>query len=501
MRAIVDSVMMRSAEEEATEFSVEALIDAVGLQLAEYIETFCGNNHPTVLLLAGKGNNGADGYAALSHLLGKNHPCLAWQLLPHREGSMAHSRCMRFRKLGGRVVEGRQSPRLDGPLLIVDGIYGIGFSGPLDASVEETIQWANRQPAKILSIDLPSGVHPDTGVVLSYAIQAQHTFACHFPKRGCFLCDGWKHTGKLFLADLGLGKLSSDLYLAEPSDLPPLLPKLARTQNKYQAGMVAAWAGSPGMMGAASLATEAAYRVGAGYVKLVLFGPPSPELALLPREVVKLFLPDDKTSFSAAFSRADSVLVGPGLGRSAETQSRFEEAWQAISSPTVVDADGLFWLAKKPLAQWRGSKTVLTPHLGEAGLLLQRAADRVDGALLSSMNELAASSQSTIVLKGAPTFVFSQHAPGIVMPRGDPGMATAGSGDVLSGMIAGLLAQKVQPREAALLGSWLHGLAGEYAAQQWTSYGVMASSLLATLHLAFKELCVGRGDSFPPSAL
>jgi hydroxyethylthiazole kinase-like uncharacterized protein yjeF len=492
MRPIVDSATMRLIEDRsfATGQTVDSLMDAVGAQLCARIQGLVQKSQcsPLVLLIAGKGNNGADGYTALSLLLRQKINCLSWQVLPPSPHSILDRRKQAFIDKGGRVIDFPELPPSDRPLLIIDGIYGAGFKGKPDPNSAKAILWANSQRGLVVSIDVPSGIDPTTGEVPGEAIFADYTMACHFPKKGCFLGQGWEHTGSVILADLPLEQQRTDLCLLESSDITHMLPRRHRTQNKFQAGSVVGMAGSFGMMGAASLASEAAYTVGAGYVRLLLSEMLVSEIGQLPREVVKMLLPQNVDNWIPWLTRADSVFVGPGLGKAPETMNRLGALWPHLIMPTVVDADALFWLSTLPQEEWLVRDKVLTPHLGEMKLLLHRQIPSVDNDLLHRIRAVASSTQSTIVLKGAPTFIFSAGNPVLVMPRGDPGMATAGTGDVLTGMIAGFLSQKLTPPSAAVLGTWIHGVAGEVAARMKTSYGLMASSVLQTIPSAIFQL-------------
>jgi hydroxyethylthiazole kinase-like uncharacterized protein yjeF len=492
MRPIVDSATMRLIEERslAQGQTIESLMDAVGSQLSSHVLTILQKSQqsPLVVLVAGKGNNGADGYTALTHLLKQKVSCLAWQVSPPAPNSLPDRRKAAFIAKGGTVVEFPNIPEVSGPVLVIDGIYGAGFKGRPDSASAKAILWTNDQSGLVVSIDVPSGVDPTTGETLGDAIYADYTLACHLPKRGCFIRQGWEHTGSIIFADLPLETQHADMCLLELADVVHMLPRRHRTQNKFQAGSVVAVAGSLGMMGAASLACEAAYTVGAGYVRILLPEGLSHEIHQLPREVVKTFVSESAESHLPWFTHADSVLIGPGLGRTPRALAHLEALWPHLTMPAVVDADALFWLSTRPQEQWSVQNKVLTPHLGEANRLFQRTAAPVDETFLNYVRTVVATTQSTIVIKGAPTFVFSSGQPILVMPRGDPGMATAGTGDVLTGIISGLLAQKLTPPSAAVLGTYLHGMAGEHSSRVRTSYSTMASSLLEAIPSALFQL-------------
>lgn len=468
MKPVVDSLTMRALEEKAfsERETVESLMDVVGEKLSTFIYGLIPK--PLILLIAGRGNNGADGYTACIHLMEKQVEVIVWQVLPVPPGSLLEKRQQQFISKGGVVLY--DAPTIYKPSIIIDGLFGVGFKGIPDARSTAAILWANAQKACIVSIDIPSGIDPSTGDVLGEAIHAHHTFTCHVPKRGCFLRSGWEYTGVLHVASLPIDTPQSDMYLLEREDIASLFPKKKRMQNKFQAGSVIAVAGSLGMMGAASLACEAAYTVGAGYVRLLMSKDLQHQECILPREVVKTY------SYKITDFAFDSILVGPGCGRTPEASALFDVLWPYFTAPTVVDADALFWLAQQKTWDVRGK--VLTPHLGEASRLFGREIRFVDEALLQELKACTESTGCVIVLKGAPTFIISPGNPVFVMPRGDLGMATAGSGDVLSGMLAGFLAQKLSPVHACMLATWIHGLAGECAASRRTSYATMASSIL-----------------------
>jgi len=464
MRAIVDSATMQLIEERAFASGETAagLMDLVGSQLAALLERLIARFPcpPTILLLAGKGNNGADGYTALSLLFSKNLPTLALQIAPPSTGSLAHARQKTYQDLGGKILFFPDLPQVEGPLIIIDGIYGIGFKGKPDEASSKAILWANAHCGIRVSIDIPSGVNATTGEIPDEAIRAEYTLSCQFPKKGCFIGSGWDYAGKIVIADLPLSLPKSDLVLLEEADVSPLLPRYRRTQNKYEVGSVVGIAGSPGMMGAVSLACEASYMVGSGYVRLLL--PQGAEIGDLPREVVKTFLSDDIGEYSKWCKQADATFVGPGLGR--DRLDRLDQLWPYLPPSTVVDADALYWLAQKEQKEWNVQGKILTPHRGEAGRLVQKKIDHIDDSLLQLFRTLALTSKSTILLKGAPTFIFSEKSPIIAMPRGLPSLS------------------------AAMLAAWLHGMAGERAATLRTSYSLTASSLIESLPFAIKKL-------------
>lgn len=499
MRPIVDSTTMCSIEQKAFSCGqkVEDLMDIVGSGLCSRVQELAKSytTPPTILLLAGKGHNAADGYTALSLLAGLHFRTVAWQLSPP-SSPLLESRQRSYESKGGKVVVFSEHPAINGPLLIIDGIYGTGFHGATEEAATAAIAWANAQNCPILAIDIPSGIDPTTGEVSTTAIYATHTAACHAPKRGCFLKKGWEYSGAITTIPLPLPPPETSLFLVEESDIVKLLPRYRRTQNKYEAGSVLAVAGSLGMMGAASLSCEAAYTIGAGYVRIAL-EEMTPEISVLPREVVKTILPKNNTADACIdlFQKATTLLIGPGLGRSEKTKEILDELWPYLPKQAVIDADALFFLSTRAIDQWGVEDRILTPHRGEASRLLGHSVTELDETGIRFLEELSHRSLSHILLKGSPNFLFSPGKPTLVIAKGDPGMATAGSGDVLTGMIAGLLAQNLPPASAAMLSAYLHGAAGELAASQLSSYAVTAGAILHAIPRVIKDLLATLGTT------
>jgi len=249
------------------------------------------------------------------------------------------------------------------------------------------------------------------------------------------------------------------------------LPPIQKSRHKYEAGYVLGVAGSKEMPGAAALASEAVLRSGAGIVRLFTDHP-----CHLKNEVIreKYSLPRIKEEAK----RATAYFIGPGLGRTTTVEKRLKALLGTVQLPSVIDGDALFFLNKSRIPK----QAILTPHHGEMERLLKKK------PTLENCQQYAEKHQTTIVLKGSETTIFHPKKKPVISTHGDPGMATAGTGDVLTGILAGLLAQKMPPYQAALLGVYLHGIAGELAAEALTSYCMMASDLLDELPIAFASL-------------
>jgi NAD(P)H-hydrate epimerase len=331
------------------------------------------------------------------------------------------------------------------------------------------------QDVPVLSIDIPSGVNGSTGEVETTAIHATITCCLGLPKIGCFIGQGWNYTGALVTCDIGIpaeivSQAKPVALLLKPQSLQ--LPPIVRTRHKYEAGYVVAVSGSPDMPGAAALATLATLRSGAGIVRLftgALAANFAPEVIREPIDLERI-LEEQK--------RADALLIGPGLGRSPQVHASMQKLFPRLNKPAVVDGDGLYHLSTFSLP----AGSILTPHHGEMNRLLGEA------PTLQNCQKWVDTHAVTVILKGAPTILFHPKRHPLIITTGDPGMATAGSGDVLTGITAALLAQKMPPDQAAPLAVYLHGRAGELAAEEHTSYSMIASDLIHYLPQAFAEL-------------
>ncbi len=435
-----------------------------------------------VLLLAGKGNNGGDAYTAGALLLAHGYFVHAIQVFPLKECSpLCRERHAQFIKQGGKV-EQFSHPNLHDCSMILDGLVGTGFEGKAQGPLAKAIEWANETGLPILAIDIPSGLSGTTGEAASVAIKAAATIYLGLPKLGFFLGKGWDHVGSLIHVDFGLpqkfiGQAREEADLLDPSSLQ--LPPLKRSRHKYEAGYVLAVAGSPEMAGAAALATAGVLRSGAGIVRLFSM-PQTPSSHLLSEVIHEDY---SLKRLQEESKRAAAFLAGPGLGRTSTVEKLLKALLPSLHHPTVFDADALYFFAKNP--SWKLPKqTILTPHRGEMEKLLKKEPS------LETCQDYVDKRKVTLVLKGAPSMVFHPGKKPLIIPIGDPGMATAGSGDVLTGIIAGLLAQKMPPLEAATLGVYLHVSAGERAAERLTSYCMIASDILDSLPEAFSEFSI-----------
>lgn len=488
--AFIESQAYRDGASES-EFMEEAG-SGVSLIVHEYVERHDLNKH--VVLLCGKGNNAGDAYVAGTHLLNLGYEVTALQVVPlHSCTPLCRANHSRFAAAGGYWREISNSDDMAFPLrgVILDGIFGTGFKGKVDEPFSTIIHQANNSGLPIIAIDIPSGLNGETGEVEGECIRATQTAFLGLPKTGFFLRDGWNYVGKLRYVDFGLpeqyiDQSEADFIMLTPELMKPLLPEIKHNRNKYERGYVAGLAGSPGMAGAAILSSWAAFAGGAGIVKLFHPQGMQEELTNSPYELIKVpYTYESLSTVIETLNKAAATFIGPGLGRSPQTKQLLQTILPKLEKPAVIDADALNILSETEIKL--PQQVIFTPHKGEMERLLKLDAPQVvDKEFLKICQEYADKYQITLILKGGPTFIFHPDEIVHVNPYGDPGMATAGSGDVLTGILAALLAQGLVPMKAALLGVFLHAISGENAAAEKTSYCMMASDIIKHLPDAFR---------------
>lgn len=464
----------------------------VALVVHDYVEK--NSLEKQVILLCGKGNNAGDAYVAGYHLIFFDYDVIALQTFPLEECTpLCKENQKRFVDAGGTFREIHHADEMDLPEggVIVDGLFGTGFRGKIESPIDEIIEAANQSRLPIIAIDIPSGLNGETGRAENVVITANETAFLGLPKTGFFLNEGWNLVGKLNYVDFGLPdqyveKIKTPLDMLETENMRKLLPPITRNRHKYQAGYVVGWAGSPGMPGAALLSCYAALGAGAGIVRLLHLEGMQTEIGAAPYELLRMsYNEHDTDKIIDEINHSSACFLGPGLGSSPSIRHLLEEVIPHIEKPCVLDADALNFMAENTIPFPKDC--ILTPHLGEMRRLLN--SDRLDPVgndTLDLCQDFADHNKVTLVLKGAPTFIFHEGEPIVVNPNGDPGMATAGCGDVLTGIITSLLAQGLAPYDAAVLGVYLHSMAGEFAAREMTSYCMIASDIIDHLSDAFK---------------
>ncbi|MEU2555305.1 NAD(P)H-hydrate dehydratase [Streptomyces sp. NPDC013313] len=405
-----------------------------------------------VVLLVGSGDNGGDALYAGARLARRGAGVTAVLLAPpertHPGGLAA------LRRAGGSVtVPGRAEEWIGRADLVVDGIVGIGGKGGLRPEAEALVHAVERSGAAVVAVDLPSGVEADTGEVRGPAVRADLTVTFGTHKPALLIDPAREHAGSVRLVGIGLVlPPAAELEALQHADVARLLPRPAAESDKYRRGVVGIAAGSARYPGAAVLAVSGALRGGAGAVRYV--GPAADAvIARFPETLVSDQGP-------AKAGRVQAWVVGPGAGDDAATVAEVLDT----GVPVLLDADGLR-LAERDAVRGRTAPTLMTPHAGEAAALLGVRREEVEGARLAAVRELAAVYRATVLLKGSTTLVADSAGGAVrVNATGTGWLATAGSGDVLSGLAGSLLAAGLSALDAGSVAAYLHGLAGRFAA-------------------------------------
>jgi ADP-dependent NAD(P)H-hydrate dehydratase / NAD(P)H-hydrate epimerase len=484
--------------------TVARLMENAGRAVARAAIRLAGGGYgKRAVVVCGKGNNGGDGLVAARHLLRDGLGVSVVTLHPlasYRDWAAVNFR--RFDANGGRwrpysqELLARELGRAD---VVVDAIFGTGFHGPAQGDAVKAIGAMNACVAPVVAVDIPSGVEGETGRFQGDAVRADVTVTFGSLKPGLVFHPGAALAGLVEVTDIGFPPdlLQSDLWLVERADVSRLVPRREAEGHKRSSGAVLVLAGSRAMTGAAILAATAAYRAGAGLVTLAV---PQGILAVVESAITEAtFLPLPQTEDGAVSDRAwgalserlhdvRAVAVGPGLTTSRSTAGLVRRLVAESPVPIVLDADGLNAFAGRgaELAS-RASEAVITPHPGEFGRLVGMSSGEVVEDRVGHARKAAAEFRCTVLLKGSRTVVAEPDGRAFVNPTGGPYLATGGTGDVLTGAIAGLLAQQLRPSEAAILGAYAHGLAGGAAAEVLGN-GTVASDVLARLPSALTEL-------------
>jgi len=519
---LLDAEAMRAVDRWAIEVRGVGSLDLMeraGAEVTRAVERIAPDGQ--VAVVCGKGNNGGDGLvvARLLREAGREVKvvCVAppedftgdaranLERLPGAEPLVAAA--------GGTLLE----DALARAAVVVDALLGTGFQGEPRGAVATAIEAVNAATAPVVSVDLPSGVNASTGVASGAAVRAAVTVTFHAGKPGLWIAPGKAHAGQVELVDIGIphrsevaagrSEIASDrqsvdrpapaaatIGLIEPSVLAAL-PRRQASSTKFSSGHVLIAGGSRGLTGAPRMAAQAAMRAGAGYVTACV---PASLQAILasagPPELMTRGLPDDDGGVTAAgvadvleaTGRGGALALGPGLGRGSGAVAFARELARAAEVALVLDADGLnaHAGALSALAA-REAPTVLTPHAGELGRLLEVGSEEVERERLRHVRVAAKQAQAVVVLKGDDTLIADPSGRVAVSPGGAPALATAGTGDVLTGVIAALLAAGLDPFTAAAAGVWLHAEAGREAARrQGAAESVVASDVIAALPAA-----------------
>jgi hydroxyethylthiazole kinase-like uncharacterized protein yjeF len=515
VKIVTVSEMRRlEAEADAAGISYQSMMDDAGHAVAEAYNTRFSPNGKRILILAGNGNNGGDGLVAARHLHDAGALVKVYCLQPPDEGD-ATVASLRQRSIF--IADAENDPlrsalqQLAGDAdAVVDAVFGTGVRLPLGGRGAQVLGYIKRHLAAqasrsfVLAVDVPSGVDCDTGLVDACTFPADLTVTFGVAKVGQYGFPAADYLGELIVAPIGWPKAlpglqAVQLDLMEPARVRAALPRRPRDAQKYDFGRLVVIAGSQRYVGAAYLTTAAALRSGTG---LVIVAAPDPLPGLLAPQLIEatwLPVPGDSgvltteasTQVASAANGATAVVLGPGLGPAETTRQFVRDFLKSCgSTPLLVDADGLRLLAQIP--DWPKlltGPTLLTPHLGEMQALTGLSKGEIQKDRLGVARRFAAKWGQFVLLKGAFTVIAAPDGRAVIEPFATPALAKAGSGDVLSGVIGSLMAQGLDPFEAAAAGAYLHGRSGELAAAELgTDVSVIAGDLIKAFPKSLAEM-------------
>jgi NAD(P)H-hydrate epimerase len=466
------------------------LMEAAGTAMARAAEEIARPG--PVRVVCGKGNNAGDGLVAARVLAKAGHEVEALFLWPAAELSTdAGANRDRYGGSSREVDAGEVSDALAGSGVVIDAIFGTGFSGAPRAPADAAIEAIGACGAPVVAADIASGVDASTGEVEGVAVRADVTVSFHAAKLGHWIAPGKWHSGDVRVAEIGIpaGARSTPAAGLIRPDVLALAPRRGRESTKFSSGQVLVVGGSPGLTGAVCMASEAAIRAGAGYATVAVPHGLEDIFEIKLTEVMSRGCPgpDDSLGPEATdevlglAERAAAVALGPGLGRTDGALQLARSLAGAIEAPLVIDADGLNAHAGRleSLAK-RNAPTILTPHAGELARLLESDSDHVAAHRLRCAREASERSGAIVVLKGDDTLVVDGHR--VAIDRVDsPGLATAGTGDVLTGVVSAMLARGVAPFAAACAGVLAHARAGREAANRVGTESVIATDVIAAV--------------------
>lgn len=491
------------------------LMENAGRQVAALAQHILGPSRgKKVWIFAGRGNNGGDGLVAARYLLKAGVAVEVFLLNPGEGMGAAAAKNLKIcRRLGLPLLEINAGGQLAGLMdrrnevnLMLDAILGTGLSGPAKGLEAEAISFLNGCGRPILAVDVPSGLVADTGACPGPLVRAQDTITLDLPKIGLCLYPGAEYVGRLWVAEIGMPPGAPlpepGIFLTTPERLAPLLSPRPRVSHKGTYGRVLVVAGSQGMTGAAVLAGRGALRGGAGLVTLAVPAGIQPIVASqivegmshpLGQATATCLGWGAKGDLLRLLAEAHVLALGPGLGRGEDTAALVRSLLPQVTVPLVLDADGLAAIrGRVEILTKIPGPVVITPHLGEMAGLCGLTVEAVQAQPLELARQKAAEWGVILVLKGARTIIAAPNGATALNPTGNPGLASGGTGDVLTGLLAGLIGQGFSPFWAAVGGTFLHGMAGDLAAAEKGEMGMLAGDVVEYLPTAQRAL--GRGE-------
>jgi len=492
MRYILTAGQMRSGDTRTiNEIGVPSMVlmERAALKSVEAMEQE-GVDCSRALIVCGSGNNGGDGFAVARLLMLKGHAVTV--VFAGKEKALSEETRQQMRilenygvSIGNTIEDGEYS-------VMVDAIFGIGLTREVAGGYAEIIFRLNEMTGTKVALDIPSGIHADTGAVMGVAVKADITVAFGCEKLGTILHPGNEYAGKTITADIGIDSRMYDgsneiCFAYEKKDIPTLLPERKEDSHKGTYGKVLMITGSDGMAGAAYLSAKAAYAMGAGLVQIYTVRENQTVLqSILPEAIIRTYASFDPDELHQLIDWADVAAIGSGLGQGRLASKLVQETVSYIKKPCLIDADGLNLLAGKTQMLKEGN-FILTPHLKEMSRLLGKQVKEIKEKRFQILKEFVQESETICVLKDSRTLVAGSENQIYINTSGNAAMAKAGSGDVLAGVITGLLAQGQDCFAAGTAGVYLHGLFGDLARDKKGKYSAAAGDLIDAVGEVLKE--------------
>ena len=526
MKTVLTSEMRELDRKTIEDFHVpgEVLMDRAGDGVAHIVELLIDRyegDNLSVLLIAGRGNNGGDAFVAARYLNERGYDANVW--IAGKASDITGDARIHLDKMNAAGISLKELSAIEdwqylikqhggmnstSACIIVDALLGTGIKGAARGAVAEAIRFINMMSREnqVVSIDVPSGLNSDTGQAEGDAVSADVTLTMGLPKRGLVQPCAANFVGRIEVMDIGIphalvSEIESDVELITPIDLCRFIPRRPRDAHKGNYGHVLMFGGAAGYAGAITMAARAAVRSGAGLVTVVVPRDIAPVVAGAVPEAMVHGVSETETSslssdcwsvWSERLNDFTAVLCGPGMTRHNETEKLVRQILDKSTVPLVMDADALNVfegnLDDLGSNERRACPLVVTPHPGEMGRLMSSPTSKIQADRFASAKECASRTHAVVVLKGVGTLVVEGGKPLNVNMTGNPGMATGGTGDVLSGLLAGLLAQGLKPFDAARAAVYIHGKAGDMAASEKTEYSMTACDVIESIPYAFKNV-------------
>ncbi|MCX7965418.1 MAG: NAD(P)H-hydrate dehydratase [Syntrophorhabdaceae bacterium] len=489
------------------------LMENAGRGAYRFIKELYLTKKSRIVIFCGRGNNGGDGFVIGRYAIRDGHDVRVF-LLAEKDtlkGDAAINMRL-FESSGGHIIELKEytdkiKMAIKHADIVVDAIFGTGLSKIVSGIEKAVIEDINNFSKKVISVDIPSGIDGKTGKILGAAVMAHHTFTFAYPKLGHFIYPGAHHTGKLTVIDISIPdfieqKIGIDGHIVDGDMIRSFFRHRLPWSHKGTYGHAAVIAGSPGKTGAAHMASQAALKIGAGLVTLLIPASLNNIMEVKLTEVMTYPVEDGGSGFFTDLSYKqvmnfiedkDVIIMGPGISQNPETSEFARKVFLKTDKPFVIDADGInAFVGYLDLIKGSGRKVVFTPHPGELARLLGGTPKEINENRMEKGREFVEKTGAYLVLKGANTMIFTPEGEIYINPTGNPGLAKGGSGDILTGFIGGLISQGYTLKEASIFGVYIHG----YIADTWvgshSDMVLFACDLLDGLDQALLEIRDGK---------